>query len=134
MQKVTAIGNLGRDVEMRYTQQGAAVASFSIAVSEKWKDKATGEQKESTEWLNCVVFGKQAEVAEKFLSKGSKIYIEGKLKTSQYDKEGQTHYKTDINVREFEFLSPKNESQGQSNSQGIPPQQQREHKDDMEDD
>jgi len=107
MQKFTAIGNLGREPEQRFTQTGTAITTFSIAVTEKWFDKQSGEKKESTEWINCVSFGKQAETLAKYLSKGSKVYIEGKLKTSTYDKDGQTHYKTDVNVMSFEFLSPK---------------------------
>lgn len=112
MQKFQAIGNLGRDPETRYSQSGAAITNFSIAVTEKWFDKNTNQKQERTEWINCVSFGKQAETLGKYLAKGSKIYIEGKLETSKYEKEGQTRYSTKVKIREFEFLSQKQEAQG----------------------
>jgi len=110
LNKVQIIGNLGRDPEMRYATTGTAICNFSVAVTEKW-----GEN-ETTEWFNCVAFKKLAETLEKYLSKGSKVYIEGKLKTNTWDKEdGTKGYKTEVIVREFEFLSPKKEA---SNNQG----------------
>ena len=112
LNKVMLIGNLGRDPEIRYSQQGLAVVNFSIATSETWTDKNTGNKQERTEWHNIVVFGKQAEICEKYLSKGSKVYIEGKLQTSTYDKDGQTHYTTKIVADSFQFLSPKQDNQG----------------------
>ncbi|MBT3368087.1 MAG: single-stranded DNA-binding protein [Nitrospina sp.] len=112
LNKVMLIGNLGRDPEIRYTQQGLAVVNFSIATSESWTDKNTGDRQEKTEWHNIVVFGKQAETCEKYLSKGSKIYVEGRLQTSNYEKEGQTHYMTKIVVSNFQFLGGKQDNQG----------------------
>jgi len=84
--KFIGIGNLGRDVELRFMPDGKAVANFSIAISEKYKDKSTGEQKEVTEWVNVALFGRLAEIAGEYLGKGSKVYIEGKLKTEKYTK------------------------------------------------
>jgi single-strand DNA-binding protein len=118
LNKVMLIGNLGRDPEIRYSQQGTAMVNFSIATSEQWNDKNTGERQEKTEWHNIKVFGKQAEVCEKYLSKGSKIYIEGRLQTRNYEKDGQTHYMTEIVVREFQFLGGRQDNQGGGNYQG----------------
>ena len=112
LNKVMLIGRLGRDPEIRYSQQGLAVVNFSIATSEFWTDKNTGERQEKTEWHNIVVFGKQAETCEKYLSKGSQIYVEGRLQTSNYEKEGQTHYTTKVVVSNFQFLGSKQDSQG----------------------
>lgn len=112
LNKVMLIGNLGRDPEIRYSQQGLAVVNFSIATSEQWTDKTSGEKQEKTEWHNIVVFGKQAETCEKYLSKGSQIYIEGRLQTSTYEKEGQTHYMTKIVASNFLFLGGKQDAKG----------------------
>lgn len=112
LNKVMLIGRLGRDPEIRYSQQGVAVVNFSIATSEQWTDKNTGERQERTEWHNVVVFGKQAETCEKYLSKGSQIYVEGKLQTTSYEKDGQTHYPTKIVVSNFQFLGGKQDNQG----------------------
>ncbi|WP_457552108.1 single-stranded DNA-binding protein [Desulfobacula sp.] len=114
LNKVMLIGNLGRDPEIRYTQQGLAVVNFSIATSESWTDKTTGDRQEKTEWHNIVAFGKPAEILEKYLSKGSPVYVEGRLQTSNYEKEGQTHYATKIVVSNFQFLGGKQDSQGGS--------------------
>jgi len=105
MQKVMAIGNLGRDPETRYTQGGQAVTNFSIAVTERYKKD--GQNVEKTEWINCVAFARLAEVCGEYLKKGSKVYIEGKLSTSKYEKENQTHYKTDVVLREMQMLDSK---------------------------
>lgn len=118
--KVIIVGNLGVDPEMRYTQAGSPVCNYSVATSENWKDKQTGEKKEKTEWHRCVAFGRVAEISGEYLRKGSKVYIEGSLETSQYEKEGQTHYSTQIKVRDMKMLSPRGESQGG----GAPQQQQ----------
>lgn len=112
LNKVMLIGRLGRNPEIRYSQQGLAVVNFSIATSEQWTDKNTGDRQEKTEWHNIVVFGKQAETCEKYLSKGSQIYVEGRLQTSTYEKEGQTHYMTKIIVSNFQFLGGKQDNQG----------------------
>ena len=109
LNKVMLIGRLGKDPEISYIQSGAAVCKFPVATSEKWNDKATGQQKEKTEWHNIVAWGKQAETLEKYLSKGSQVYIEGSLQTRNYDKDGQTHYTTEIKVYGFQFLDGKKE-------------------------
>ncbi len=118
LNKVMLIGRLGRDPEIRYSQQGTAVVNFSIATSEYWTDKNTGDRQEKTEWHNVVVFGKQAETCEKYLSKGREVYIEGKLQTSTYEKDGQTHYPTKIVVTNFQFLGGKQDAQSGGGSQG----------------
>ncbi len=113
LNKVMLIGRLGRDPEIRYSQQGLAVVNFSIATSEQWTDKTSGDRQEKTEWHRIVVFGKQAETCEKYLSKGSQIYIEGRLQTRNYEKDGQTHYTTEIVASNFQFLGGKSDNQGQ---------------------
>lgn len=115
LNKVMLIGNLGRDPEIRYSQQGTAMVNFSIATSEQWTDKNTGEKQEKTEWHNIKVFGRQAEIYEKYLSKGSKIFVEGKLQTRNYEKDGQTHYITEIVALNFQFLGGRQDSQGGGN-------------------
>ena len=82
--KVILVGNLGQKPEMRYTQTNMAVANLSVATSDSWKDKETGEQKEKTEWHRVFYFGKLAEIAEQYLDKGSKVYVEGKLQTRKW--------------------------------------------------
>jgi single-strand DNA-binding protein len=109
LNKVMLIGNLGKDPEIRYAASGTAVAKFSIATSERSKDKVSGEWVEKTEWHNIVLFGKQAELAGEYLSKGKTIYIEGRLQTQKYEKDGITRYSTEIVGDKIEFLSPKGE-------------------------
>jgi single-strand DNA-binding protein len=95
--KVILLGNLGRDPETRYTTGGDAVTNLSIATSEQWKDKQTGEKQEKTEWHRVVLFGRQAEVAGEYLKKGRSVYIEGRLQTRKYtDKDGVEKYSTEI--------------------------------------
>ncbi|MDR1529360.1 MAG: single-stranded DNA-binding protein [Burkholderiales bacterium] len=95
--KVILIGNLGRDPEMRYTTGGDAVANFSIATTDQWKDKSSGEKKESTEWHRIVLFGRTAEIAGEYLKKGRPVYIEGRLQTRKWtDKDGNDRYTTEI--------------------------------------
>lgn len=108
--KFIGIGNLGRDPEMRFMPDGKAVCNFSIAISEKYKDKS-GEAKEVTEWVNVAFFGKLAEIAGEYLKKGSKVYVEGKLKTEKYSKDGVERYTTKIIGEKMEMLSSKSESQ-----------------------
>lgn len=97
--KVILVGNLGQDPEVRYMPGGGAVANVSIATSESWKDKATGEQKEKTEWHRVVIFGKLAEIAGEYLKKGSQVYIEGALQTRKWtDQSGVDKYTTEIVV------------------------------------
>jgi len=97
--KVILVGNLGQDPEIRYMPSGGAVANISIATSESWKDKATGEQKEKTEWQRVAIFGKLAEIAGEYLKKGSQVYIEGSLQTRKWtDQSGNDKYTTEIVV------------------------------------
>jgi single-strand DNA-binding protein len=97
--KVILVGNLGQDPEVRYMPNGGAVANITLATSESWRDKQTGENKEITEWHRVVLFGKLAEVAGEYLRKGSQIYIEGQLKTRKWqDQSGQEKYTTEVVV------------------------------------
>ena len=96
--KVILVGNLGRDPELRSTNNGLQIAKFSLATTEKRNDQ------EQTEWHNVVAFGNQAEIAGQYLKKGSKIYMEGSLHTSNYEKDGEKRYRTEINCRNFQFL------------------------------
>ena len=105
--KVILIGNLGRDPEIRYTQQGTAVVNLALATSEQWTDKNSGERQEKTEWHRIVIFGRMAENCEKYLSKGRQVYVEGRLQTRSYEKEGQTHYMTEIVASTVQFLGGK---------------------------
>lgn len=98
LNKVTLIGNLGGDPDVRYMPNGNAVANLTIATSERWKDKQTGQQQEKTEWHRVVIFGKIAEVAGQYLKKGSKVFIEGKLQTREWEKDGVKRYTTEIVV------------------------------------
>lgn len=108
------IGRLAADVEIRYTQSGAAVANFTVACGEKWKDKATGEQKETTEFVKCNAWNKLAEIMGKYLSKGSMVYVAGAMATRKYEKDGITHYITEIKVNEMKMIdSKKQDGQGQ---------------------
>ena len=94
--KVILVGNLGKDPEVRHLESGVPVASFSVATSESYNDKNTGEKKTVTEWHNVVLWRGLAEVAEKYLHKGDQVYIEGKLRTRQWEKDGVTRYSTEI--------------------------------------
>jgi single-strand DNA-binding protein len=97
--KVILVGNLGNDPEIRYTPNGGAIANLSIATSEQWKDRNTGEPREKTEWHRVVIFGKLAEIAGEYLRKGSQVYIEGKLQTRKWqDQSGQDRYSTEVVV------------------------------------
>ncbi|TKI04380.1 single-stranded DNA-binding protein [Martelella alba] len=97
--KVILVGNLGQDPEVRYMPNGGAVANFTLATSESWRDKQTGETKEKTEWHRVVLFGKLAEVAGEYLKKGSQVYIEGSLQTRKWqDQSGQDRYTTEVVV------------------------------------
>jgi len=113
LNKVILIGYLGKDPEIRYTPAGVAVGNISLATTEKWVDKNTGQKQEKTEWHRLVVFGKQAENCEKYLTKGSMIYVEGKLQTRSWDKEGQTHYTTEVITSTVQFLGGGDPQQSQ---------------------
>lgn len=112
LNKVMLIGNLGKDPEVRFTASGQAVASFSLATSEKFKGK-TGEWEERTEWHNITLWGKLAEIAGEYLTKGKTIYVEGRLQTRKWqDKSGNDRYTTDIVGDKMQMLSPKGERSG----------------------
>jgi single-strand DNA-binding protein len=109
--KVILVGNLGQKPEIRYTQTNTAVATLSIATSESWKDKDSGEQREKTEWHRVVFFGKLAEIAEQYLDKGSQLYVEGKLQTRKWqDKDGNDKYTTEILGNEMNMLGGRQSS------------------------
>lgn len=119
------VGNLGKDPEKRVMPSGDNFVSFSVATTESWKDKSSGERKEKTEWHNMVVFGKLAEIIAQYLKKGSKAYFEGKLQTRKYqDKSGNERYTTEIVVNEMHMLDSKGEggqsSGSQSRQQSVP--------------
>ena len=103
--KVILIGNLGRDPETRYTADGAAVTNITIATSDRWKDKASGEMKEATEWHKVAFFGRLAEIAGEYLKKGRPVYVEGKLRTRKWqDKDGQDRYTTEVIADNMQML------------------------------
>jgi len=103
--RVMLIGNVGRDAEVRYTQTGQAVASFSLATTERFGGQDGSERQERTEWHNIVCWGRQAEIAGQYVKKGRQLYVEGKLQTSNWlDPQGVKHYKTEINCRIFQLL------------------------------
>ena len=106
--KVILVGNLGKDPETRYMPSGSAVTNLTLATSESWKDKQTGEQQDRTEWHKIAMFGRLAEIAAEYLRKGSQIYVEGKLRTRKWqDKEGKDRYTTEIVADEMQMLGSK---------------------------
>jgi single-strand DNA-binding protein len=127
--KVIIIGNLGKDPEVRYTPNGKAVASLTLATSESWKDQS-GQMQEKTEWHRVSIFGKLAEIAGEYLRKGSQVYIEGKLQTRKWtNKEGQDQYTTEIHLDPFngvmQMLGGKGDNSGQQSQQKQAQTQQR---------
>jgi len=107
--KAMLIGNLGKDPELRYTPSGASVCTFSVATTEKFKDK-NGEKREETTWHNIVVWNQLAEICSQYLTKGSKVYLEGKIKNRSYEKDGTTRYISEIVVDQMEMLGSKPDS------------------------
>ncbi len=127
--KAILIGNLGKDPELRYTPSGVAVCTFSIATSEKWRDKNTNELKEQTNWHNIVLWRKLAENAKEYLQKGSPVYIEGKIQTRSYDdKDGNKRWITEIVADRMQFLGRRGDGNGggasTSDSGGAPQQEE----------
>ena len=119
--KVIIVGNLGQDPEVRFMPNGSAVANFTVATSEAWKDKQTGEQKEKTEWHRIVIYQRLAEIAGEYLKKGSKVYLEGRLQTRKWqNQQGADQYTTEIVANEIQML----DSRGQGAPQQQAPQQQ----------
>lgn len=119
--KVTLLGNIGKDLEYKVTPSGIPLCKFTLATSESYKDKTTDEWKSNTEWHNVECWRGIAETANKHLKKGSKVYIEGKLKTDQYDKDGVTQYRTKVVVTEIVVLE-KSSNQNQQTNEPRPPQ------------
>ncbi|GBE11686.1 single-stranded DNA-binding protein [bacterium BMS3Bbin12] len=116
--KVILVGNLGRDPEVRYLPSGSAVVNVTIATSESWKDKTSGERQERTEWHNVVFFGRLAEIAGEYLKKGSQVYVEGSLRTRKWqDKEGRDRYTTETVVSDMQMLGSR--SSGGSSGYGA---------------
>lgn len=121
--KVILIGNVGKDPETRYLPNGDAVVNFSLATSEEWKDKNTGEKKEATEWHKIVAFRKLAEIISKYVTKGSRLYIEGSLKTRKWtDNGGTDHYSTEIVAKDMQMLGGPHQMQ-QTKSADMPSQE-----------
>ena len=127
--KVIIVGNLGRDPETRYLPSGEAVTNISIATTDTWKDKATGEKKEATEWHRVAFFGRLAEIAGEYLKKGSQVYVEGSLRTRKWqDKEGKDRYTTEIKADTMQMLGsragagePRGEPRGEAAPKGDAP-------------
>jgi single-strand DNA-binding protein len=123
--KVIIVGNLGNDPETRYTAGGTAITTLSIATSESWTDKQSGEKQERTEWHRVKIFGKLAEIAGEYLKKGRQVYIEGSLRTEKYtDKAGVEKYSTDIIASEMQMLGG-NDGKPNGERQDSAPRQQR---------
>lgn len=122
--KVILIGRLGQDPELKYTPSGAAVCNFSLATSESWNDKATGEKQERTEWSRIVVWGKLAELCNQYLAKGRQAFVEGRLQTRSWeDDAGNKRYSTEINATTVQFLGGQaSEGQESKPSQDYAPQ------------
>jgi single-strand DNA-binding protein len=108
--KVILIGNLGADPEVRFMPNGEAVANLSVATTESWKDKNTGQPVERTEWNRVVLYRRQAEVAGEYLKKGAKVYIEGRLQTRQWEKDGVKHYTTEVIASDMQMLGRSGEA------------------------
>lgn len=122
--KVILIGNLGNDPEVRYMPNGNAVANITLATSENWKDKQTGEMQERTEWHRVVLYNRLAEITGEYLRKGSKIYIEGSLRTRKWqDKTGQERYTTEIHANELQMLDGKSGTSHEGTQPQARPQQ-----------
>ncbi len=132
--KVILVGHLGADPETRFMPNGDAVANIRLATTESWKDKATGEKNEITEWHRVIFFRKLAEIAGQYLKKGSAVYVEGRIRTRKWkDKEGQERYTTEIEANEIKMLGGKSREEGQASA----PQGPKQHStsfDDMDDD
>lgn len=120
--KVILVGNLGKDPEVRYAPSGDAICNFSLATTESWKDKSSGERKELTEWHRVSFFGKLAEIAGQYLKKGSQVYVEGSLRTRKWtDKEGVERYSTEIRGDEMKMLGSRPEGGGNNQQRPSAP-------------
>ncbi len=124
--KVILIGNLGKDPEVRYSPSGAAVANVTLATSDNWRDKQSGEMQERTEWHRVVFFGRLAEIAGEYLRKGSKVYVEGRLQTRKWQgQDGQDRYTTEVVANEMQMLDSRGEGGGMGGGGQSRPQQSR---------
>lgn len=110
--KVILVGHLGRDPEIRYTQDGQAVANFTMATTDTWTDKVTGEKREKTEWHRIVAFRRLAEICGQYLSKGRQVYIEGRLQTRSWEQDGVTRYITEIVANDMQMLGARGDVAG----------------------
>ncbi len=120
--KVILVGNLGADPETRYAHSGDAICSIRLATTESWKDKASGEKREATEWHRVVFYRKLAEIADQYLRKGSSVYIEGRIKTRKWqDKDGQDRYTTEIEATEMQMLGGRGDGNRQGGDAGGQP-------------
>jgi len=119
LNRVELIGNLGRDPEMRYTPSGKKVASFSLAVTRRWRNDE-GEMQSSTEWVNIDAWGRLAEICTEYLKKGSLVYIEGRLQTDRYEVDGETRYRTKVVAQGMQMLDRKTEA-GEAPEEEIAP-------------
>ena len=117
--KVILIGNVGSDVVCKYMPNGTAVANFSVATSEEWKDKNSGEKQEKVEWHRIAIFGKLAEIVEKYVKKGSKLYLEGRLQTREWEQDGVKRYSTEVVCNELQMLDSKPQGGQQNNSTQV---------------
>jgi single-strand DNA-binding protein len=128
------IGNIG-NIDIRYTAKDDPVANFSVGINSTWKDKA-GEKQQRTDWANCVAFRKQAEIAEQYLEKGMQVYVQGEMRTEEYEKDGEKKYSTKVYVNRFQILGKKNDngSQGQQSKASRPASKTGSGFDDMDDD
>lgn len=132
--RVILIGNLGADPEAKFMPSGDAVCNMSLATTDTWKDKASGEKKEATEWHRVVLFRRLAEVAGQYLKKGSQVYIEGRIKTRKWqDKDGQDRYTTEIEAEEMKMLGSKRDAAEPSEPANQQTKQKSSNFDDMED-
>lgn len=122
LNKVTLIGRTSADPEIKYMPNGSAVATLNIATSRRWKDKNTGERKEATEWHRVIFFNRLAEIAGEYLKKGSQIYVEGRLQTRKWEKDGQDHYTTEIVGEEMHMLGTKSSDGGAQSNKASRPQ------------
>ena len=120
------IGNLGADPKIRPMPSGDTVTEFSIACTERWKDKQSGETKEHTEWVNCLCFGRRGEVIAEYFKKGDPIYLSGKMRTRNWEKDGVKHYRTELVVGDFQFLGKRTggdakQQQAEATASTMPP-------------
>jgi len=121
--KVILVGNLGRDPEIGYTPSGTAKATFSVATTDRWKDKASGEMKEKTEWHRVIAWGRLGEICGEYLAKGRQVYIEGRLQTRSWEKDGVTRYTTEVVANEMKMLGSRSDGGGggsRPQSSGMP--------------